>query len=103
MTIYIFICVFSMLMGFHGGSDGKESAYNAGDPGLILGSERFPGEGNGYPVQYSYLKNSKDRSLVEAYRNSQRCKIRFLQNRKCLQLDNKLVESLSVIEGNQGF
>ena len=61
MTIYIFICVFSMLMVFLGGSDGKKSACNAGDPGLILGSERSPGEGNGYPLQYSYLKNSTDR------------------------------------------
>ena len=103
MTIYIFICMFSMLMDFHGGSDGNESACNAGDPSLILGSERSPGEGNGYPLQCSYLKNSKDRSLAEAYRNSQRCKISFLQNRKCLQLDNKLVESISVVEGNQGF
>ena len=50
-----------MLMVFLGGSDGKKSACNAGDPGLILGSERSPGEGNGYPLQYSYLKNSMDR------------------------------------------
>ena len=47
--------------GFPGGSDGKESAYNAGDPGLIPGSGRSPGEGNGYPLQYSCLENPKDR------------------------------------------
>ena len=35
---------------FHGGSDGKESACNAGDPGLILGLGRSPGEGNGSPL-----------------------------------------------------
>ena len=35
------------------GSDGKESACSAGDPGSIPGSERFPGEGNGNPLQYS--------------------------------------------------
>ena len=35
-------------------SVGKESACNAGDPGSILGSERFPGEGIGYPLQYSW-------------------------------------------------
>ena len=35
------------LMGFPGGSDGKESTYNAGDPGSIPGSGRSPGEGNG--------------------------------------------------------
>ena len=34
-------------MGFFGGSDGKESACSAGDPGSVPGSERFPGEGNG--------------------------------------------------------
>ena len=37
---------------FLGGSDDKESAYNAGDLGLIPGSGRSPGEGNGYPLQY---------------------------------------------------
>ena len=44
-----------------GGSEGTESACNAGDLGLIPGSGRCPGEGNGYPVQYSYLENPKDR------------------------------------------
>ena len=39
--------------GFPGGSDDKTSACNAGDPGLIPGSERSPGEGNGNPLQYS--------------------------------------------------
>ena len=42
---------------FPGGSDGKESACNAGDPGLIPGSGRSPGEGNGNPLQYSCLEN----------------------------------------------
>ena len=45
-------------MGFPGGSDGKESGCNAGDLGLIPGSGRSPGEGNGYPLQYSCLENS---------------------------------------------
>ena len=49
------------LMGFPGGSDSKESACNAGDLGLIPGSGRFPGEGNGNPLQYSCLENSMDR------------------------------------------
>ena len=39
-------------MGFPGGSDGKESGCNAGDLGLIPGSGRSPGEGNGNPLQY---------------------------------------------------
>ena len=40
--------------------EGKESACNARDLGLIPGSGRSPGEGNGNPLQYSYLKNPKD-------------------------------------------
>ena len=47
--------------GFPGGSEGKESACNAGDPGLIPGLRRSPREGNGYPLQYSCLENSMDR------------------------------------------
>ena len=47
-------------MGFPGGSDGKESACSAGDLGLIPGLGRSPGEGNGYPLQYSGLENSMD-------------------------------------------
>ena len=42
-------------------SVGKESAYNAGDPGLIPGLGRYPGEGNGNPLQYSCLENLMDR------------------------------------------
>ena len=44
-----------------GGSDSKASACNAGDPGSIPGSGRFPGEGNGNPLQYSCLENPMDR------------------------------------------
>ena len=43
------------------GSDGKESACSMGDPGLIPGLGRSPGEGNGNPLQYSYLENPMDR------------------------------------------
>ena len=46
---------------FPGGSDGKASAYNVGDLGSIPGLGITPGEGNGNPFQYSYLKNSMDR------------------------------------------
>ena len=45
---------------FPGGSDGKASVYNAGDLGSIPGSGRFPGEGNGNPLQYSCLENPMD-------------------------------------------
>ena len=47
--------------GFPGGSEDKASAYNAGDPGLIPGLGRSPGEGNGNPLQYSCLENPMDR------------------------------------------
>ena len=45
---------------FPGGSDSKVSAYNARDPGLIPGSGRSPGEGNGTPLQFSRLENPMD-------------------------------------------
>ena len=45
-----------------GGSDGKESACNAGDLGSIAGSERSSGEGNGNPLQYSCMEKSMDRA-----------------------------------------
>ena len=51
---------------FPGGSDGKESACNAGDLGSIPGSGRSPGEGLGYPLQYSGLENPKDREAWRA-------------------------------------
>ena len=47
-------------MGFPGGSDGKASVYNAGDPVSIPGLGRSPGEGNGSPLQYSCLENPMD-------------------------------------------
>ena len=49
-----------------GGSDGKESACNAGDQGSVPGSGRSPGEGNGNPLQYSCLENSMDRGAWQA-------------------------------------
>ena len=53
-------------MGFPGDSNSKASACNAGDPGLIPGSERSPGEENGNPLQYSSLDNSMDRGSWQA-------------------------------------
>ena len=50
----------SFLLGFPCGSAGKESACNAKDLDLIPGLGRSPGEGKGYPLQYSSLKNSMD-------------------------------------------
>ena len=53
-------------IGFPGGSDGKESACNAGDLSLIPESGRSPPEGNGYPLPYSCLENSMDRGAWQA-------------------------------------
>ena len=49
------------VLGFPDDSGGKESACNAGDPGSISELGRCPGEGNGYPLQYSCLENSMGR------------------------------------------
>ena len=61
MAYYFELKLLMKYLGFPGGSDGKEPACNAGDPGLIPGSGRSPGEENGYPLQYSCLENSIDR------------------------------------------
>ena len=53
--IYVYIC---------GGSDGKESAFSAGDAGSLPGLGRSLGEGNDNPLQYSCLENPMDRSLA---------------------------------------
>ena len=55
---------FIELVSFPGGSVGKESACNAGDPVGSLGQGRSPGEGNGNPLQYSCLENSMERHEV---------------------------------------
>ena len=49
-----------VFLGFPGGSVGKESTHNAGDLGSIPGLGRSPGEGKGYPLQYSGLEISRD-------------------------------------------
>jgi len=53
-------------MGSLVGSDSKEPGCNAGDLHSIPGSGRSPGEGNGYPLQYSWLENSMDRGALQA-------------------------------------
>ena len=52
---------FNSIVGFPGGSDGKESTCNTGDQGSIPGLGRSPGEVNGYPLQCSCLENPMDR------------------------------------------
>ena len=54
------------LRGFPDGSDGKESVYNAENLGSTPGLGRFPGGGNGNPLQYSCLENSMDRGAWRA-------------------------------------
>jgi len=54
------------MIQIYGGSDDKESACSVGDPGSIPGSGRSPGEWNGYPLQYSCLKDSMDRGAWRA-------------------------------------
>ena len=56
-----------LLQGFPGGSDSKESVCSAGDPGLIPGLGRSPGEGNGNPPQDSCLENPMDRRACTAH------------------------------------
>ena len=64
-------------MSFSGGSDSKESACNAGDPGSIPGLGRSHGKGNGNPLQYSCLENPTNkgawRSTVHGVAKSQTC------------------------------
>ena len=67
--------LFHQTSGFPGVSGGKESACNTGDPGLIPGLRRSPGEGNGYPLQYLCLENPMNReawwSMVHGVTKSQ--------------------------------
>ena len=59
-TPFVFLPFALITKGFPGGSAGKESACNAGDLSSIPGLGRAPGEGKGYPFQYSGLENSMD-------------------------------------------
>ena len=52
---------------FPGGSDGKTSAYKEGNPGLIPRSGGYPGEGNGNPLQYSFLEKSHGQRSLAGY------------------------------------
>ena len=63
---YAFVRTHATTPGCPGGSDGKESAFNAEDPGSVPGLRRPPGEGNGNPLEYSGLENSMDREAWQA-------------------------------------
>ena len=63
----IHICIqIDTCIGFPSGSDGKETACKTGDPISVPGLGRCPEEGNGYPLQYSYLENSMDKGTCRA-------------------------------------
>ena len=66
LVLIAFVWSVSGFLDFPGGSDSKESACNAGDPGSVPGLGRSPGEGNGYPLQYTCLENSMDRGASQA-------------------------------------
>ena len=65
MNFLFFGCTMQ-LEGFPGGSEDKVSACNAGDLGSVPGLGRSPGEGNGNPLQYSFLENPMDRGAWRA-------------------------------------
>ena len=69
LWILLYMYFMHINMGFPGGSDGEESACNAADPGLIPGSGRSPGEGNGNPLRYACLENPMDRGAWRAIVN----------------------------------
>jgi len=58
--------ILSYDLGFHGGSEDEEPAFNAGDPDSIPGLGRSPGEGNSYTLQDFSLENSMDRRAWQA-------------------------------------
>ena len=64
LLIYLFVS--KSYLGFSGGSDSKESGYNARDPGPIPGLRRSTGKGNGNPFQSSFLENPMDRGARRA-------------------------------------
>ena len=62
----LYFIVEAKSLGFPDGSDGKESACKAGDPGLIPGSERSSGEGTDNPLRYSCPENPMNRGARQA-------------------------------------
>ena len=83
------IIITQLMSGFPGGSDGKASACNAGDPGSIPGSGRHSGEGNGNPLQYSCLENPMDGAWLATVHGVTKSRTR-LSDFTSLQLMSKL-------------
>ena len=87
-----------LLWGFPGGSDGKESAWNAGDPGSIPGLGRSPGEGNGYPLQYSCLGNPMNRGAQQAAVHGVAKSQTRLSMHSCMACTSQAPSSLRVLD-----
>ena len=85
----------SISPGFPGGSDDKEPTCNAGDPGLIPGFGRSPGEGKGYPLQYSGLENSMH-CIVHGVKKSQTCLSDFHFHSEAIFLSLALIKLSSI-------
>ena len=115
----LFNMLFRLVMSFSGDSDGKASAYNAGDPGSIPGSGKSPGEGNGNPFQYSCLENPMDRGawwatvhgvaksqtrlsdFTHTHTHTHRLVIAFLPRSKCLLIPWLQSPSAQILEPRQ--
>ena len=80
---------------------GKESTCNAGDPGLIPGSERSPGEGSGNPLQYSCLEDPMDRGAWQAVVHSKESDLTYRLKRE--RENGSLVKNLPVNAGDIGL
>ena len=105
-----------LLLGLPCGSAGKESASNAGDLGSIPGLGRSPGEGKGYPLQYSGLENCMDgiiqavtkswtllsnfHSFIPSSWNSLLLGILFFKKASCLLTDSVPPESTNLYDSN---
>ena len=87
-----------VFLGFPCGSAGKDSTCNEGDVGLIPGLRRFPGEGKGYPLQYSGLENSMDCIIYGVSKSWTRLSDRHFQ-----LLNHTLFKSLWLIFGELMF
>ena len=94
--LHFFYVSIIVVVGFPDGSDRKESACDAGDPGLIPGSERFSGEGNSNPFQYTCLENSRDRGDWWGY-SPWGCKELDLTEQLTLSLFILLIEEIFLI------
>ena len=86
------------------GSAGKESACNAGDLGLIPRLGGSPGEGNGYPLQYSGLKNSMDLTVIKSQTRLSDFHIKWSEvSQSCLTLSDPMDSSLHQAPSVQGI